>query len=179
MASYNRFLPRFQDPEGGVNFTVVRKVPPTTNSTYYQPNDVYATPQLAEERSYNIGCTGYRNVTINATGTVKYAPCTASATYVILMQGMPKINQERIYYAFDPTDNIDDVKNSINDNIYTGFEYKEKIFEKSMSKVILRDPVKASILQYFQRVVFGLIESTKQISNFVNYTVKKNNRRVF
>ena len=95
------------------------------------------------------------------------------------MQGMPKINQERIYYAFDPTDNIDDVRNSINDNIYTGFEYKEKIFEKSMSKVILRDPVKASILQYFQKVVFGLIESTKQISNFVNYTVKKNNRRVF
>ena len=48
-----------------------------------------------------------------------------------------------------------------------------------MSKVILRDPVKASILQYFQRVVFGLIETTKEISNFVNYTVKKNNRRVF
>jgi len=179
MAGINRFNPQFLDNEGGVNFTVARKVPPTTNTTYYQPTDVYETSQLAEERSYNIGCTGYRNVPINSIGVMKYAPCVAASTYTAIMQGMPKVNAERIYYAFDPTDNIDDVKNNINDNIYSGFDYKERIFEKSMSKVILRDPVKASILEYFQRVVFGLIESTKQIRNFVNYTVKKNNRRVF
>ena len=42
-----------------------------------------------------------------------------------------------------------------------------------------RDPIKEAILGYFNRVVFGLVETTKQIKNFVNYTVKKNNRRVF
>ena len=179
MAGINRFNPQFQDPEGGVNFTVVRKVPPTTNTTYYQPTDVYETPALAEDRSFNIGCTGYRNVVINATGTVRYAPCIAASTYTVIIKGMPKINAPREYYAFDPTDNIDDVKYSINDDLYSGYDYKERIFEKTMSKVILRDPVKASILVFFQRVVFALIESTKQITNFVNYTVKKNNKRVF
>jgi hypothetical protein len=44
---------------------------------------------------------------------------------------------------------------------------------------LYRDPVKASILQTFNRVVFGLIESVKQIKNHFNYTVPSNNKRVF
>jgi hypothetical protein len=51
--------------------------------------------------------------------------------------------------------------------------------KRSLSNVIFRDPVKEGILNYFERVVYGLIETTKQIKNFFNYTVKKNNRRVF
>jgi hypothetical protein len=95
------------------------------------------------------------------------------------MQGMPKANNERRYYSFDPTQNLYDIRDSAQDNLYGGFDYKNRIFEKTMSKVILRDPVKASILAYLQKVIFGLVESTKQIKNFFNYTVKKNNRRVF
>jgi hypothetical protein len=92
---------------------------------------------------------------------------------------MPKIPVERRYYEFDPTENIYDVRDSINDNLYTGFEYKEQILKRSLSNVIFKDPIKDGILQYYNKVVFGLIETTKQIRNYVNYTVKKNNRRVF
>ena len=68
---------------------------------------------------------------------------------------------------------------SINDNLYNGFDYENQILKLSLSNVIYRDPVKEGILHYFQRVVYALVETTKQIRNFVNYTVKKNNQRVF
>jgi hypothetical protein len=174
-----KFSQYFSDSEGGVNFTMTRKVPGTNNTTYFKPNEIYETPALAENRAYNIGCTGSRPVILNAQGQIKYAPCVAASTYISLMQGMPKINNERKYYSFDPSQNLYDIRDSLQDNLYNGFDYKNRIFEKTMSKVILRDPVKASILAYIQRVVFGLIESTKQIKNFFNYTVKKNNKRVF
>jgi hypothetical protein len=174
-----RFSQYFSDTEGGVNFTLARKVPATTNTTYYNPSDTYETAGLAENRAYNIGCTGSRPIIYNSQGQVKYAPCVAATTYVSLMQGMPKANNERRYYSFDPTQNLYDIRDSAQDNLYGGFDYKNRIFEKTMSKVILRDPVKASILAYLQKVIFGLVESTKQIKNFFNYTVKKNNRRVF
>jgi len=175
----NRFSPQFNDSEGGINFTLGRKVPSSTNTTYYTSDDFYSTIELAESRSLNIGCTGYRRIAINSQGTVKFGPCQTSETYISLMQGMPKKNAERVQYSFDPTANVFDVRESVNDQIFNGFEYKNEIFKRSLSNIILRDPVKESILNSFQRVVFGLIETTKQIKNFVNYTVKKNNRRVF
>ena len=48
-----------------------------------------------------------------------------------------------------------------------------------MSNLLFRDPTKNLILRYFQRVVYSLIETTKQIKNYFNYTVPFNNRRVF
>ena len=92
---------------------------------------------------------------------------------------MGKVTVERRYYDFDPTQNIYDIRDSINDNLYNGFDYQDQILKRSLSNVIYRDPVKEGILHYFQRVVYGLIETTKQIKNFFNYTVKKNNKRVF
>lgn len=175
-----RFLPDFKDPEGGVNFTMGRKVPPTTNSSnYYSTDDLYTSKGVAQSRSFDIGCTGFRQITVNSGGGIKYAPCQTTERYLSIMSGMPKKNADRVYYSFDPTANLYDVMESSNDQLYSGFDYKEQIFKKSLSNVILRDPVKESILSYFQKVVFALIETTKQIKNFVNYTVKKNNKRVF
>ena len=88
-------------------------------------------------------------------------------------------NPTRRWYEFDPQENINDVQESINDRIYEGFIYKNQIFERTMSNLLFRDPTKNLILSYFQRVVFALIESVKQIRNYFNYTVPFNNRRVF
>jgi hypothetical protein len=95
------------------------------------------------------------------------------------MKIMPKIPVERRYYDYDPTENLYDVRDSLNDNLYNGFDYKNQILKRSLSGVIFKDPIKEGILHYFNRVVFGLVETTKQIKNYVNYTVKNNNRRVF
>jgi len=99
--------------------------------------------------------------------------------YKTIMKLMPKIPVERRYYEFDPTQNIYDIRDSFNDNLYNGFDYKDQLLKRSLSNVLYRDPIKEGILGYFNRVVFGLVETTKQIKNFVNYTVKKNNKRVF
>jgi hypothetical protein len=59
------------------------------------------------------------------------------------------------------------------------FNYRFSLLRKSLSNVIYRDPIKEAILGYYERVVYGLVETTKNIKNYFNYTVKKNNRRVF
>lgn len=174
-----KFLPEFSDSEGGLNFTLGRKKPQTNNSTYYDPTDLYKTSSLASDRSFNIGCTGSRKVIVDSGGGFKFAPCATVQTYISIMASMPKENRDRRYFSFDPTENLYDVRDSFNDNAYSGFNYKDQIFKRTLAKTILRDPIKESILAYVQKVVFGLIESTKQIKNFVNYTVKKNNKRVF
>jgi len=92
---------------------------------------------------------------------------------------MEVTNPTRRYYEFDPLENVDGVMNSINDRVYEGFIYKDQIFERTMSNLLFRDPTKNLILRYFQMVVYSLIETTKQIKNYFNYTVPFNNRRVF
>ena len=95
------------------------------------------------------------------------------------MAGIPKEDMPRRYYLFDQTENVFDVKDSINDNAFTGFNYKDQIFPRTLSNLIYADPQKIPILEKYQRVVFALIESVKQIRNYFNYTVPFNNRRVF
>jgi hypothetical protein len=95
------------------------------------------------------------------------------------MKELSPENVDRRYYDFDPDQNLYDVRDAQNDNLYNGFNYREQILRRSLSNVIYKDPVKEGILSYFERVVYGLIESTKEIKNFVNYTVKRNNKRVF
>lgn len=151
----------------------------TSVSTFYNSKDMYATPELAEERAYNIGGSGYRRVLVNAKGEYKYAPCSDQNEYYEIMKSMIPNDRARKYYSFDPTNNIRDIRDSVNDETREGFDYKEVLFEKTLSNVIFRDPVKESILKEMQRIVFALIESVKQIKNFFNYTVPHNNKRVF
>ena len=176
MQSYSPFFPG-QDKT--VNYTVRGVTPKTTNTTFYNTTDLYPNISLAEDRAYNIGCSGYRAITTNASGTYMFGPCSAAADYKKIMKEMSTENVDRRYYDFDPTQNLYDIRDSQNDNLYNGFDYKDQILKRSLSNVIYKDPVKEGILSYFERVVYGLIESTKEIKNFVNYTVKRNNKRVF
>jgi hypothetical protein len=152
---------------------------PTTNTTFYNSKDQYNSPELAEIRSNNIGCSGYRSSVVNSNGDIKFFPCSDSDTYKDIMKQMTTEYSDRIYYDFDERQNIYDVMYSTNDNAYSGYDYKGNVLKKTLSNVLFKDPVKDSILSYFERGFFALIESTKQIKNYFNYTVKKNNRRVF
>jgi len=159
---------------GSKNLKPKRKIP-----TRYEAKDLYDNKTLAEERSYNIGCSGYRTVLVNASGQYKYAPCSSQQEYLSIMKSMQYISRKRDYYSFDPTDNIFDIRDGVNDVTKEGYNYKLSIFKKTLSNVIFRDPTKESILTELQRVVFALIETTKQVKNFFNYTVPSNNKRVF
>lgn len=56
----------------------------------------------------------------------------------------------------------------------TGLDYEGKIFRKSLSPYLMRDPNRESILQEFEKTVYFLIEKSKYVRNFFNYTVDKN-----
>ncbi len=186
---YSPYFP----PRGKNSYNNLSVVPSSTSSSStangikyknYTTNfdtidDLYSTSFLAEQRSYNLGCSGYRKVLISSEGTLKYAPCLTPTEYISIMSKMPKIDLPRRYYLFDPTENVFDVTQSINDDIYEGFDYKNQIFSRTLSNILYLDPKKIPILEKYQKVVFALIESVKQIRNYFNYTVPFNNKRVF
>ncbi len=61
----------------------------------------------------------------------------------------------------------------------TGFDYEGRILEKTMSSITLDgDTTRKNILGSIERVIFRLVETTKNIRNFVNYRVPKNNKYV-
>ena len=126
------FSPFFPESQAGVNYTVAGIKPATNNLTFYNPKDLYETIDLATERSYNIGCSGYRRVLVSAQGDYKYAPCEDSNEYKSIMKLMPKIQVERRYYDYDPTENIYDIRDSFNDNLYNGFDYKNQILKRML-----------------------------------------------
>ena len=173
------FSPYFPGDLVRVNYTADGVKFSTTNTTFYSPKDQYDSPSLAEDRSNNIGCSGYRSSVINSNGDIKFFPCSDSNTYKEIMKQMTIEEMDRVYYDFDERQNVYDLMYSVNNNAYTGYDYKGNVLNKTLSNVLFRDPVKAGILSYFERGFFALIESTKQIKNYFNYTVKKNNRRVF
>ena len=176
MQSYSPFFP---DPNSGINYTVKGITPKTTNTTFYNTKDLYTTVELATDRAYNIGCSGYRAIATISSGAYMFGPCALAADYKKIMKELSTENVDRRYYDFDPDQNLYDIRNSQNDNLYNGFDYRDQILKRTLSNVIYKDPIKEGILSYFERVVYGLIESTKEIKNFVNYTVKRNNKRVF
>lgn len=172
---YSPFL-----PETGFSYTVKGVKFKSSTTDFEESDDLYKSIAKAEERAYNLGCSGYRKVTTNDVGAVLYGPCSSLNTYVDIIKQIKPGARPREYYSFDPTDNLFDVRDSINDqNLKNGFDYKDQIFQRSMSNVMFRDPKRAEILTNLQKVIFALIESVKQIRNFVNYTVPYNNKRVF
>lgn len=151
----------------------------TFTTNFDTVSDTYSTPALAETRSYNLGCSGYRSILVSAAGDFQYAPCQTKQEYINIMSQMPKEDMKRRYFLFDQTENVFDVTESINDNAYTGFDYKDQIFARTLSNVIYANPQKVPILEKYQKVIFALIETVKEIKNYFNYTVPFNNRRVF
>ena len=151
----------------------------TFTTSFDTVTDTYSTAALAEIRSYNLGCTGYRMILVSSAGNYTYAPCQTNQEYIDITSQMPKGDMERRYYLFDQTENVFDVTESINDNAYSGFNYKEQIFPRTLSNLIYANPQNIPILDKYQKVVFALIETVKEIKNYFNYTVPFNNRRVF
>lgn len=172
------FSPFFPDPNKGVNYTVNGIKPRTNTTSFYKTRDLYDSPDQAESRAYNIGCSGYRKV-LAGYKDYKFSPCSELDDYNRIMKSMPSVSMSRKWYEYDPTQNIYDITDSLNDKLEDGFNYKGQILKRTLSNVIFKDPIKEGILQYFDTAIYGLIETTKQIKNFFNYTVKKNNRRVF
>ena len=174
-----KFSPFFPGDELKISYSVNGVKYRTNNTTFYNDKDQYKTKEESEDRSINIGCSGYRSSIINSTGDVKFYPCSTSSEYSEIMREMSTTELERSYYDFDQRNNIFDVMYSVNDNAYSGFDYKGKILNNTLSKILFKDPTKANILSYFEKGFFALVETTKQIKNYFNYTVPKNNRRVF
>lgn len=56
----------------------------------------------------------------------------------------------------------------------TGFDYKGKIFERTMSPYLFADDKRKDILNEFEKLIFFLVEKVKSIKTFYNYTVDKN-----
>lgn len=59
-----------------------------------------------------------------------------------------------------------------------GYNYEGKIFQRSMSPYLFRDPNRADILSYMERMIFFLVEKAKSIKTFYNYTVDKDETRI-
>ena len=60
-----------------------------------------------------------------------------------------------------------------------GFDYENRIFEKSLSNITYNgDSNRSIILKWMEKVVFNLIESAKIIRNYRNFMVPKNNKYV-
>lgn len=151
----------------------------TFTTNFGNVTDLFVDPNQASIRSQNIGCSGFRQVTTNATGQTLYSPCKTFNEYQNIMKVLEPKQMKREYYDFDPTENVFDIEANINDRVYEGFIYKNVIWERTLSNVIFRDPNKILILESYQKVIYALIETVKQIKNYVNYTVPFNNRRVF
>ena len=61
----------------------------------------------------------------------------------------------------------------------TGYDYEGSILKRSLSTLVYNgDENRTTILSRIEKVIFNLIEKTKLIRNFVNYTVPKNNKYV-
>lgn len=171
---YSQYLP--DNPELSFNAMGIKFQTPVASP--FNSNDLYPDESVALARAESIGCSGTRKTLVSSSGQYNYAPCTDVTTYRTIMKQLNQTREERKYYQFFQDENLYDIANSINDTAYSGFNYKNVIFERTMSKIIFRDPTKNAILQTMNRVVFGMIESVKQIKNYFNYTVPSNNKRV-
>lgn len=132
----------------------------------------------AIKRAFDIGCTGCKSTIINSMGEVKYRPCSSDSVYNRIMKEIHPISRDSVYSDFFQDENLYDVRDSIFDSYPRGFDYKDRIFEKTLSPIILQNPNSKDILKKIERVIYSTIESIKRIRNFTNWTVSKNNKNV-
>jgi hypothetical protein len=152
--------------------------PQTKVPKNWEADELYDTTTEATERAFNIGCTGCRGVVTNSLGDIKYRPCSSDDEYKRIMGEIKTLSRRREYYDFFPDENLYDVKNSIFNAYPTGFNYKNKVLRRTLSPLLYENPRVASILETIDRIFYTTIESIKQIRNYVNWTVPKNNKNV-
>lgn len=59
-----------------------------------------------------------------------------------------------------------------------GYDYKGKIFENTISKVITADPKRKKMLDKIEAMIYDLIEKVKLIKTNINWTVKKDYKKI-
>lgn len=59
-----------------------------------------------------------------------------------------------------------------------GFDYKGKIFRKTLSSYMFMDPTRTAILNKFETWVYFLVEKVKSIRTYYNYTVPKDYTKI-
>lgn len=69
---------------------------------------------------------------------------------------------------------FESAENRLNEIKYVGYNYKNNIFRKTLSKVLFTDPDKIVILQKIESMIYFSIQQVKSIKRFVNFTVSKN-----
>lgn len=65
-------------------------------------------------------------------------------------------------------------------DVYTnlGFDYHDKIFEKTLSKQLFANPNTKSILKEIQKLIFFLIEETKVLKTRFVFSVDKDSKLI-
>lgn len=65
------------------------------------------------------------------------------------------------------------LKNRNNKPLYTGYDYRGKIFKNSLSRLIFFDKKRENIIQKIDEIWWQLIQKIKIIKKTFNYTVNK------
>lgn len=66
-----------------------------------------------------------------------------------------------------------DLKHINDDETHTGFDYEDKLMEKTLSSSMFQNPTTKTFLSYLKPMHINMIESNLLVRNFFNYTVSK------
>jgi hypothetical protein len=72
----------------------------------------------------------------------------------------------------------DIAENRIKDGQQLGFDYRGKLYEKSVSALVLADDKRKSIIQKMDNMMTYLVESVKNIKKTYNYAIKRTSRDI-
>jgi hypothetical protein len=71
------------------------------------------------------------------------------------------------------------IKTSRNTYKNSGFDYENRIFEKTVSPILMAKGTKSrEILLHLERVIYYLIQSVKNIKMFVNYAEPQTHKKI-
>lgn len=68
------------------------------------------------------------------------------------------------------------IADSRREGLQLGFDYREQIYKKSVSNIILADEKRNLIIQKMDKMICFLIDSVKNIKKTYNYSISRNSR---
>lgn len=68
------------------------------------------------------------------------------------------------------------IADSRREGLQLGFDYREQIYKKSVSNIILADKKRNLIIQKMDKMICFLIDSVKNIKKTYNYSISRNSR---
>ena len=69
-------------------------------------------------------------------------------------------------------------ENRINEGQQLGFDYRDKLYERSVSPLILADKKRNSIVSKMNELMVFLVDSVKNIKKTFNYATPRNSRHI-